>query len=326
MKVTLSQVDDQNNLKARTDGTNDDTMQAATAEDEMENTKLGKRKRDSADQDNGNTKLKEYLHVMQPPSKLKTWSNEDLIKPQGATYSALDTPQKNITRGLNDGDSASVLKTPKEVVRQDQVRTPLYSSEGGSITGVVLDIKSDAIPEKQPLPQDQQLQVTSDGDWLRSRFSNKVDLVGTDGATTSVIPLEIDEGSTQDPIAPPKRAIPDLGIQADVEPKSQLLSIDGSENATGRLFVRNLAYASTEDDLREYFASHGPDLIKEVRSNKNFSYSSCNFLSGDSQDERPDRDNLCIACDVTRKSILVDTSFSEDNSSILRFEFCLGYW
>lgn len=26
-------------------------------------------------------------------------------------------------------------------------------------------------------------------------------------------------------------------------------------------------------------------------------------------DEHPDRDSLCYACDVTRKSILVDTSY-----------------
>jgi multiple RNA-binding domain-containing protein 1 len=256
----------------------DNIIRAAMAEGEMENAKPGKRKRDSADQEYGNAKLKEYLHVMQPPSKLMTWSNEDITTPQGATYSALKAPKQNTTTGgQNDGDSASVLKTPREAVRQDELRIQLYSSEGESTTGVVLDIKGDVIPEKKSLPLNQQLQVTSDGDWLRSRTSNLVDLVGTDGAITSISPLEIDEGSAQDPIVSrqlPKRAMSDLAIQTDLEPVSQLsASIGGSENATGRLFVRNLAYSSTEDELREYFTSQGPDSIKDVRPNTTFHFS-----------------------------------------------------
>lgn len=239
----------------------------------MVNAKLGKRKRDTAEQVNGKSKLQEYLHVMQAPSKSKLWSNEDLVRPQGAAHSTLGSPQLNTIGEHVNGDYETVQKKLKSAIRPNQDRELLYSSEENHTTATMPMPQSNVLSEAPSLPLDQGLPITSDGDWLRSRASDLVEADRTDDA----MPPKVSPGTdilAQESITAhqlPRGIISDLSIQAEAASGSQLSTPTiVSGHATGRLFVRNLAYASTEDELREYFTSQGSDSIQEVRSIASF--------------------------------------------------------
>lgn len=254
------------------------------------NAKLGKRKRDTIEQLDEKSKLQEYLHVMQPPSKSKIWSNEDLTRSQGPSHSALGSPRQ-ATIGEYDGDYENVPKKFKDVVRPDQFKESLYSPEGISSTVPAVKPQGDKIFEEPSLPLDQQLSVASDGDWLRSRTGKLVESDGTDDAMPPKTLLGIDEVLVKETILThqlPRSIMSDIGIQAQAEPESRISGpMLDSRIATGRLFVRNLAYTCTEDDLREHFTSQGSDSIQEVISNFYFP-----VFIGQFHDEHPDRDNL----------------------------------
>jgi multiple RNA-binding domain-containing protein 1 len=239
----------------------DSTIQVSLAEGDA---RLGKRKRDSIQQVHGDAKLQEYLHVMQPPSKLKIWSNEDLKSPQEAAQ-----PQDTVGE-QHDGDYETDPKKSKKAVRLDKAVEALYSSEGKSTVLGARESPSDVTLEGPSPSLDQQRSATSDGDWLRSRTSNRFNLNGMEDVTPLKASLGTDHLISQETITSRQllgEVASDVGVQAEGKPDSRISTqAPGSENATGRLFVRNLTYAITEDELREYFASHGTDSIQEVRS------------------------------------------------------------
>ncbi len=245
---------------------NGSTIQVSLAEGDA---KLGKRKRDSIQQVNGNAKLQEYLRVMQPPSKLNIWSNEELKRPQEEAHAALGLLPQATVGQQHDGDYETAPKKSKKALRPDKAGEALDSSEGKSTVLPARASQSDVTLEEPSPPLDQQRSATSDGNWLRSRTSDLLNLNGME----DVMPLKASSGTghllSQEVIT--SRQLPggiasDVGVQVEGEPGSRnSAQAPGPENATGRLFVRNLAYASTEDELREYFASYGSDSIQEVR-------------------------------------------------------------
>lgn len=286
----------------------------ATAEDHTVSAKLGKRKRSITEQINGRAKFEEYLDVMQPPSKSKTWSNEDLAKQAEVAHSTLRSPQLNSIGNDDNGKYETVHQKSKGAPQPHQDKELLCSSENDPTTATIITPRSDVISEA-PLLHEQELPLTTDGDWLRSRTSNLVELNRTDD---DVEALEASRGTDillQDSInadEPPQSIVLDLSmqsIQGESVPGNQIpTSAVSASYATGRIFVRNLAYGSTEDDLREYFTSQGSDSVQDVRSTPSSIYFVCFCLF---YDEDPDRDNLCLTYDVTRRSTLVDTAFSE---------------
>jgi hypothetical protein len=140
-----------------------------------------------------------------------------------------------------------------------------------------------------------------DDDWLRSRTSRLLDLVDPDEIPIPTAPISMDgpaivqeEASALD-LDPPQ--------EADLEKENEAETLDPEIEkirVNGRLFVRNLPYSATEDDLRKHFESYGN--LEEVRVHSHrFDLLFC--------DEYPDRDSLCSrACDVNWTKILVDAS------------------
>jgi len=147
-----------------------------------------------------------------------------------------------------------------------------------------------------------------DDDWLRSRTSRLLDLLEPeDLPIASAEPLANPTEPLAHASAPPNSdAVPEL--DPEVDPANH----DGECNETpdptmeairtnGRLFVRNLPYSATEEDLRRHFEPYGS--LEDVRQ----TISLCLILLY--YDEYPDRDSLCLqACDVNWTRILVDAS------------------
>lgn len=149
----------------------------------------------------------------------------------------------------------------------------------------------------------------SDEDWLRLRTSRLLDLVKDDDANELARDEEkkaeravISESSMNKKVKDPSIHAGEVIKNGSSTSVTPLNPRTDASDASGRLFVRNLPYTATEEDLKRHFESNGPTSIIEVSLTEISSL----VLS---RDEYPDRDNLCTAYDVTRKSVLVDASF-----------------
>lgn len=231
-------------------------ISVVTVEGDLVKSKLGKRKRGATEPVNGSAKLEEYLHVMQPPSKSKIWSNEDLERPSDVAPSTPDSPRLTTIGDCNNENYETLPKKFKSSLRPHQDTERLNSSKENPITAISILHPSDPIPEA-PSILDQELPNTTDGDWLRSRTKNLVEVDYTDDALAQ-------ESITDHQAS--KSIVSNSSVQVEAAPGSQIsIPANSTEHKTARIFVRNLAYATTEDDLREYFTSQGSDSVQEVR-------------------------------------------------------------
>ncbi|KAL8846183.1 MAG: hypothetical protein Q9221_008712 [Calogaya cf. arnoldii] len=254
-----------------------------------------KRKRDNK------SKLEEFLEVMQPVSKSRTWANaNDDIK--GNKVGRPDI----IVNGAFGGED--VAQDPKDAEYQDvpqKQKKPRKSIKEASPS-----------PEKlQPLPavpvdtesgQDTQMglpaagpeaSTITDDDWLRSRTSRLLGLEDDD------VPAPEDthdserlskgeaSGNAQ---SQSSSEISGAGVQVDAnlvqqtDPNATPVAPETDEktDATGRLFVRNLPYTVTDQDLRHHFEQLGHGQVEEVHvpvdhrsgKNKGFAYVQCSDL------------------------------------------------
>ncbi|KAJ2498315.1 Multiple RNA-binding domain-containing protein 1 [Coemansia sp. RSA 1972] len=178
-------------------------------------------------------RFKEFLQVMAPRAKNRTWTNDD--------YGNWQTDELAAIRG------AVTARREQEDVEPEQEK-----DEGEDKT-VQEDIDASA-----PL---------SDMDWLRMHMNSKLDADDID----SVEPEDKkDVGETKEPVAKPQSKASD--------PTAAIASTIAQIHETGRLFVRNLPYMATEDDLRTTFEPFGPlsevhmPISKDTKRPKGFAY------------------------------------------------------
>jgi len=216
---------------------------------------------------------------MQPASKLKTLAKsmeDDSMMEPPTKVQALEIPE-----GESDGEYETVpqksrKKSPPKVVAP----TPA------------------SIAAEQPVaPEDPTIDPiapnATDDDWLRSRTNRLLDLMR---------PEDIVAGRTAgsssrnvEPVAEASASV-DQPVGSNDEPAEGTFVEEGEENpdptieaikSNGRLFVRNLPYSASEDDLRRHFEPFGP--LEEVRIP-----SFPPVISALFHDEYPDRDSLCF--------------------------------
>lgn len=216
-------------------------------------------------------KVKEFLEVMQPPSKSRTWPNEDV---HGGPPHPQSLPMAAHKPGLEpeDVEQQQPSRKPKDhprcIVNREgaSLSNPAASAQPSTTeTSVLNDIRSES---GESLPQ------ASDADWLRSRTSRLLDLVDEDDEIVSKTSENQPEpgksrGST---LYKDERDMSDAGSQREGDhkakpvepPESSKIDFPSPSIATGRLFVRNLAYTTTESDLRSYLEDIGSALPEEV--------------------------------------------------------------
>ena len=241
----------------------------------------GKRKREleAALDEQSSTKLQEFLEVMQPPSRSKTWQNQ-----AGATHDVTDPTTKDHERVYNRAESDEEYEpVPKKMKNERGIEgktqpldslkmeadRPLSEHALGNISkGIDANIQelSHALP------------AASDADWLRSRTSRLLGLVDDDETLDREASPKQDEAhqATQTVVESAKSPDnTDEGIQMTHEASevsetamaSPSAEVEGRELGNGRLFVRNLTYTITEEELRQHFAAGAYGTIEEVGYN-----------------------------------------------------------
>lgn len=274
--TTFGKVNDQSALRSRNDAVNLGSGLPSVVPDRgSEIAYLGKRKRaDLEAYDDGNSKLQEFLEVMQPPSKSRIWANEDAIATKTLISHAPSSGLQVINEGKNDKDYENVPRQPTKPRMREEISG---NSPRNSISSSTAEVSTNMIPILDEIlkPPVRAPPPPSDEDWLRSRTSRLLDLVEDDETLVSKIELARDEEKEAERAVTSEsstsKKIKDQGVQEDEEttggsskPMNPWSDADDTSDTSGRLFVRNLPYTATEEDLKRHFESNGHTFITEV--------------------------------------------------------------
>ncbi|KAK4105737.1 hypothetical protein N658DRAFT_513115 [Parathielavia hyrcaniae] len=225
--------------------------------EQLEDESSKKRKRKVLDE--ADPKLQEYLEVMGRPSK-KSRDDDALVGPLQSDFTPA-VPPAAFEAGESDEEYEDIpARHPKRPAQEapshvDTTAAPAFEAE---FPPPVLN------PQDEPPGGVPQVSVdATDDDWLRSRTSRLLDLVDPDDPEFSA------RASPSVPIAAPTSESQDRphdgGAAASVGVSSESASAQhgGSQDAaklverTSRLFLRNLSYNVTEDDIRQHFSRFG---------------------------------------------------------------------
>ncbi len=234
----------------------------------------------------GNEKLREFLEVMQPPSKSKSWNDQNALHPTTVPSLARDPPRQMppATDEKSDGEYEPMRKkikvsieTPENNTIEGSIGHDLHIVDGEN--GVQPAENQAAVRAAQSLGPDSTL-AASDEDWLRSRTSRLLGLVNDEEISIVKSPISGNDEPRNEFDKPSKLEEEDqseelIEYQRPTDGESgdsqQTVTKNNDEPITGngRLFLRNLTYTLTEKDIRKHFEDHGCGGIEEVR--KDFS-------------------------------------------------------
>ncbi|RYN33418.1 Multiple RNA-binding domain-containing protein 1 [Alternaria tenuissima] len=228
-----------------------------------------KRKREEAEQD---PKLKEFLEVYQPPSKTSIWANGDTQLNDTSVAPADEAvPEVAVPEDESDDEYQVISKKPKIAEEPAAVAAnPQPTAAEASATELQLEVADggDAMEDVQGAPAVEQGPV-SDADWLRSRTNRVLELVEDDeapsNATVATVPQETAPQTHVTAASSPGvvEAQPELQPQAEEQPDNAAAPDEEDKiRETGRLYLRNLHYEVTEDEIKEQFSKHG--ALEEV--------------------------------------------------------------
>lgn len=179
---------------------------------------------------------------MQPASKVKKWATEaeDDTNEPPLKIQAIEVPEAE-----SDEEYESVPKKSRKSSPKPPTPVPVPQA--------VLE----APTEDEPMVDISAIDATDD-DWLRSRTNRVLDLMDPEDITPAQSSKNIAEvvKTTDEPIIDeePEEQFEGFGDE-DETPTPDL--VRDAIAANGRLFVRNLPYTATEEDLRKHFEPYG---------------------------------------------------------------------
>ena len=232
-----------------------------------------KRKREIDETD---PKLREYLQVMQQGAQASTADGVMAIEAplarapeeddeSGGEYDELPVVKKSKTQNVDD--SSAVVQSVVDKIDETLVLTEA-------------DAQQDDVAEPPP-PTSKVPTVSTDADddeWLRARTSRVLDLVDADDLSQqkqqqqpAVARSAADRSTSPQPVAgntpgsdgaaadvmDVDKAVVIPEAAADVE-----TSASAGQEPSSRLFIRNLPYGATEDEVKDHFAIFG--AVEEV--------------------------------------------------------------
>lgn len=237
-----------------------------------------KRKREDEPKSDTDPKLQEYLGLMQPASKSRTWANEDTGQAEPHKQDALgdvSTQTVPVSHEKEKHDYHGATTKKKKAGRDVDQASPLaIDAPTASATPVVVqdDLFTGTIP---PAPGAERA-ATTDDDWLRSRTSRLLGLVDDDDVRRRDDDGDAGEmrkggaSGTSEEGSGPRPVDVRAQVEADgVQPHGSVANpgsnaVESPTSATNRLFIRNLPYTTTEDDLRHHFERLEYGRIEEV--------------------------------------------------------------
>ncbi|KAL2003337.1 hypothetical protein VTN02DRAFT_4247 [Thermoascus thermophilus] len=254
-----------------------------------------KRKRDAVNTQQ-DTKLQEYLAVMQHSSKTKTWANDEgfaeSLNPVSASKRPLEEEQPNEEPPQSQRKKAKVDGVADASIPKTQAREKTPSTNGEQVEShdsngtriAEQDRNEDAVERDAHAAPQSQTEPQSDADWLRSKTSRLLGLLDEDEQAEqdsskqrkTLEAVEEDDDSESGGVALDTPAAP-VSSNAEKTKEEDDANINLIRNS-GRLFVRNLPYDATEADLEPVFLPFGK--IEEIHiafdtrseSSKGFAY------------------------------------------------------
>lgn len=190
---------------------------------------------------------------MLPASKSKNWATQamdDSMNEPPSKILALEVPE-----GESDGEYEAV---PKKSRQESSPKTIVPTTTAAPESAAI-----DEVMANSTAPD------ATDDDWLRGRTNRLLDLMDPDDipASTSGMPsADVDSmaETMADPLEPMDAETTPIAEQHDEESHVEKPDpIIEAMQSNGRLFVRNLPYTATEDDLRKHFEPYG--ALEEVR-------------------------------------------------------------
>jgi len=230
---------------------------------------------------------------MQPASKSTGWSNAMDDSEPPTKIQAIELPEAE-----SDEEYEAV---PKKLRQISPPRTSVTSNLAPTPAAVDVFTQADEVILDAIAPN------VTDDEWMRSRTNRLLDLIDPEDisaeqkATSNVVASVMVEPTSTTMEVINKVDVPAVDEEIlEFEEDKPDPTIEAIKS-NGRLFVRNLAYTTSEEELRGLFEQYGS--LEEV----------CLYFIVFSfpcfHDEYPDRDSLCLqACDVNWTRILVDAS------------------
>lgn len=234
-----------------------------------------KRKRPEAEVDQ-DPKLQEFLTVMQAPSKNKSWREQDALLQQGGVAVAQPT-EDVVPAGESDDEYQVIAKKPK--TSTDDVRAASGIQQTKHLPVRPVDTRDTPALVAEPTdgpaqPAKTQGGPLTDDDWLRSRTNRVLDLEDDEGGIAlpkeHVVQSQDDKPVRQDPDPGPGLDESEQPPHHEQEQKEETESVEDQIRKTRRLYLRNLPYDVSEEDLRNHFSKIGP--IEEVRIFSSFNF------------------------------------------------------
>ena len=231
---------------------------------------------------NEGTKFEEYLAVMQPPNKFIRLANERTATTRENIMTSTIDAESTFKEGRSDENNITAQNKRHLGI--------LFDSSGPAVRG-----RGQSVPIlREPSPADchtlgtvqgekladQLKPAASDEEWRRSRTARTLDLVACGGgdeaaliSTTSTSPAKT-HLSVPSPEHAMVRRTPNASVQTDGRPprraqvENDLPTQEKEDLHTRRLFVRNLPYSVTEDEIRRVFECRNHGMIEEVSPDK----------------------------------------------------------
>lgn len=243
-----------------------------------------KRKREGTDEPRKDAKLQEYLEVMQPPSKSKTWANEDNSVTRTSTAAHVEVSNLENQDGQSDEEYKKVStqfrqrRADPEPREHSKLTKPLVSTPNEYRSEAPASSHTYSLPVQPTSSAEFDREglegpiAATDADWLRTRTSRLLGLADNDedlnrsAAEHSALPSPEEQfpvDQSEETPAPDAESKGNQEYMPEVFPLSLNDSNVAAIEVSGRLFVRNLPYSAGEDDLRHFFSSTGD--LEEVR-------------------------------------------------------------
>ncbi|KAI7834137.1 hypothetical protein BX661DRAFT_176691 [Kickxella alabastrina] len=211
-------------------------------------------------------RFKEFLQVMAPRASNKTWTNDDYANWQTDELAAI----KDAVTARREKVTAKGVASDKKSKKSEPTKS---DDKPVDVDG------ADASPDNVEKPVSATTGL-SDMEWLRMHMSSNSD----QGDLENVEDSESQDASKQDADGQ-KQDAPDASAgdkkeekDRHADPTENVASAIGQILETGRLFVRNLPYLATEEELRKAFESFGPlsevhmPISKDTKRPKGFAY------------------------------------------------------
>ncbi|KAK6462275.1 multiple RNA-binding domain-containing protein 1 [Scheffersomyces coipomensis] len=207
-----------------------------------------------ADEIDKNEKLKEFIEVMKPSSQVKSWANDTIADGKGGP-SAKDL-EEALARQDGGIESSTItdsaFETAKAVEAESDDEYEAFGKNGDDEASddeqmvSLKDLETDSKEVQEPSIHNDA--NASDLDWLKSRRVYMRDNAENQGKS---VEEEAKEETSSKVIQKKEKSSTPIVEETSEEKISKKIS------ETGRLFIRNISYESTEQDFRGLFEKYG---------------------------------------------------------------------